>query len=248
MSIWTSQLISSFFIFFFCFMKKYLLPIVLLALGYMSATSAFAESVTFDNGTTWSCDQSFAPAPVRYWYNYTFHDSWNNPTSQNTYLNTFEIQYKNANYLSADGVFAWTDVLRTANFTVAPASSIVALTTNPNWGVTRKPSTRAVVSGYDFMIGYKIGYDKSNNYPDATDDIQHVECQPYYVTWCGDGIVDTEYETCDSGASNGSIGSCNATCTEVVPPTPTPGVCSTTLTGPQPSPITAGLCNVGSPV
>jgi hypothetical protein len=26
----------------------------------------------------------------------------------------------------------------------------------------------------------------------------HLECQPYEITWCGDGIVDREYnETCD---------------------------------------------------
>lgn len=52
------------------------------------------------------------------------------------------------------------------------------------------------------MIGYRIGYDTSNNYPDATDDSYHVECQPYQVTWCGDGIIDASYESCDDGASN----------------------------------------------
>jgi hypothetical protein len=52
------------------------------------------------------------------------------------------------------------------------------------------------------MIGYRIGYDISNNYPDASDDQYHIECQPYQVTWCGDGVVDAAYESCDDGASN----------------------------------------------
>jgi hypothetical protein len=47
------------------------------------------------------------------------------------------------------------------------------------------------------------------------------------------------YETCDAGTDNGKPGKCNATCSGDVPPTPTPipGVCSTTVTGVQSSPI-----------
>ena len=38
----------------------------------------------------------------------------------------------------------------------------------------------------------------------------HTECQPYVITWCGDGVVDTpnsgaswSAEACDDGANNG---------------------------------------------
>lgn len=88
------------------------------------------------------------------------------------------------------------------------------------------------------MIAYDINYDRSNNYPDASDDISHKECQPYYVTWCGDGVVDNAYEVCDAGANNGQIGQCNNTCSGVVPPNPVPGVCSSIVVGPQPLPVT----------
>jgi hypothetical protein len=123
----------SFLLLLFHSMKKILFLITLSIMTVSSMASVYAESVTFDNGANWSCDQYFAPVPLRYWYNYTFHDTFNNPTGQNTYLNTFEIQYKNANYLAADGVFSWTQDIRNAGFTVAPGSSIRALTTNPNW-------------------------------------------------------------------------------------------------------------------
>ncbi len=68
-----------------------------------------------------------------------------------------------------------------------------------DWGIVQKPAIRSnpIAGQYDFMIAYKIKYDKSNNYPDTSDDISHVECQPYYVTWCGDGILDSSYEQCD---------------------------------------------------
>ncbi len=88
-----------------------------------------------------------------------------------------------------------------------------------NWRVVRHPAVRTTGSNYDFLIGYKIDYDTSNNYPDASDDLSHIECQPYQVSWCGDGVVDAMYsETCDAGANNGLPSKCNSSCTGVNPP------------------------------
>ncbi len=68
---------------------------------------------------------------------------------------------------------------------------------------------------------------------------------------------------CDIGTASGFVAigtnptnyswSCNAgtrsvACTANYTPPPVVWVCSTTLTGPQPTPVTAGLCNIGSPV
>lgn len=78
----------------------------------------------------------------------------------------------------------------------------VLSTYSADWRVVRHPTSRTIGSNYDFMIAYKIDYDTSNNYPDASDDTSHVECQPYQVSWCGDGTVDSSYETCDAGIDN----------------------------------------------
>ncbi len=76
------------------------------------------------------------------------------------------------------------------------------------------------IGQYDFMIAYQVFYDKSNNYPDTSDDISHVECQPYYVTWCGDGVRDSVYEQCDGTDGLGTGQSCNNSCQIVNNPTP----------------------------
>ena len=39
----------------------------------------------------------------------------------------------------------------------------------------------------------------------------HVTCDNYEVTWCGDGIIDKDYETCDDG-NNKSGDGCSSTC------------------------------------
>lgn len=114
-------------------MKKFLLQIALFVLVCISANQVHAQSITFDDGTSWTCDQYFAPAPVRYMYTHTFYDDFNNPTDSNLYLTTFAVQYKNASYLSADGFFDWTDVLRSNLFTSSPGTSVRAITTNSNW-------------------------------------------------------------------------------------------------------------------
>jgi hypothetical protein len=72
------------------------------------------------------------------------------------------------------------------------------------WRVDKKPvsRTQATRNSHDFMIYYKVGYDFSNNYPNASDDTQHVECEYYSVTFCGDGVLDPGYEICDPSDPN----------------------------------------------
>lgn len=207
--------------------------------------------MTFDDGTTWNCDQNFDPVPLRYYYQYGFGDVWNNPASVPAYMNTFSVRYKDSSYLRvgqtwSDGTnFDWTAQLRQNNFAIPAGSSMEIISTFANdWAVLNHPAVR---TGNDFTIAYQMSYDYSNNYPDASDDVSHVECQPYYITWCGDGIVDPGYETCDPAAPGYTPETCSVTtCTPIVPP-PVNGVCDPARTGVQPSPITAGACTTGSP-
>ncbi len=205
--------------------------------------------MTFDDGTTWNCDQNFDPIPLRYYYQYGFGDVWNNPASVPAYMNTFSVRYKDSSYLRvgqtwSDGTnFDWTAQLRQNNFAIPAGSSMEIISTFANdWAVLNHPAVR---TGNDFTIAYQTSYDYSNNYPDASDDIQHVECQPYYITWCGDGVVDPGYETCDPAAPGQSPTTCSpTTCTPIV----TPPVCNPAKTGTQPAPVLATdtLCNVGT--
>ena len=228
-----------------------LLALVVPAITAISSTSA-AETVTFDDGTKWQCDQYFSPVKLRYNYYYGFYDMYRNTnTSRYTnYLNTFSVQYKNADYLLAGGKFDFTPELRAKNFAVAPGEEIKALATqSDNWKVNKHPAVRSTGSAFDFMIAYRINYDTSNNYPDASDDKSHVECQPYQVTWCGDGILDTQYESCDPADPNKTgwgPGGCDASCKPITTQTPQ---CSSTITGTLSAPISAttpGLCAVGT--
>lgn len=95
----------------------------------------------------------------------------------------------------------------------------VVNTYRADWGVINRPVTR-ITGGADIGIKYTIGYDFTNS-PSPADDTSHVECQPYYITWCGDGVVDAGYEQCDGIAGVGPGQTCNATCQIVNNPAPT---------------------------
>ena len=177
--------------------------------------------MTFDDGTTWNCDQNFAPVALRYQYQYRFFDTWNNLANVPAYMNEYQVRYKDSSYVRVGQTWPsgktvdWTNQLVQNNYAVPAYSSMEVLSTFTNdWAVLNHPVVR---TGNDFTIGYQIGYDFSNNYPDASDDIKHVECQPYYITWCGDGILDTNYETCDPAAPGQSPYTCDvATCQPIV--------------------------------
>ena len=79
-------------------MKKFLL---LASLFLIAPSFVHAQNMTFDDGTTWNCDENFAPVPLRYGYQYQFYDTFNNPTSNATYMNTYEVRYKDSTYMRA---------------------------------------------------------------------------------------------------------------------------------------------------
>lgn len=202
-------------------MKKItFLFLAFIALGTMTSTTLAAKTIVFDDGKSLTCDQTFAPRTLRYSYYYGFHDDFRNPNTSTTYyINGFTINYKNGNYLNMGKPFKLTDALKSSLHAVAPNQTMRILETGgDDWRVASHPATRTTGSGYDFMIGYETKYDTSNNYPDASDDKSHIGCQPYQVSWCGDGMIDAAYETCDDGASNGLPGKCNIACEQINPP------------------------------
>ena len=206
--------------------------------------------MTFDDGTTWNCDQNFAPVALRYQYQYRFFDTWNNLANVPAYMNEYQVRYKDSSYVRVGQTWPsgktvdWTNQLVQNNYAVPAYSSMEVLSTFTNdWAVLNHPAVR---TGNDFTIGYQIGYDFSNNYPDASDDIKHVECQPYYITWCGDGVVDPGYETCDPAAPGQSPTTCSpVTCTPIAQPPTCNSITVTPTTGTTPV-VSSVSCNTSN--
>lgn len=195
-------------------MKKILLLLTIISsfIGVTQNVSAFSQ-----------CDQSFNGWMLRYDRGYEFYDTWNNGEGRNVYLNHFYVDYENPNYLDSGSPFHWTDQIRSSGFKVSPYSNMEIVNTSPtNWRIANHPTTRTngTIANHDFGIRYKVDYDYSNNYPDASDDISHTECVYYSVSWCWDGVVDSWYETCDPNDSTHAgwwDGWCHpTTCTPIV--------------------------------
>ncbi len=180
--------------------------------------------IILSNLTAIACDQVFDGWMLRYNYSYTFYDTWHNNANRNVYLNDYNVSFVNPSFLDKWGNFAWTQQLRSSDFTVSPKTSMRVLETwAPKRKIANKPNVRTngTRNSYDFGIEYTIKYDFSNNYPNATDDESHKECVYYSVSWCGDWVRDTAYETCDPNdlsKSGWGTGGCSATCEPIVAP------------------------------
>ncbi len=85
-------------------MKKFIfLAIVLLAIP----SFGYTQNMTFDDGTTWNCDQNFTPVAIRYQYQYRFYDTWNNPATVPAFMNKYAVRYKDSKYIRPGQ--AWPD-------------------------------------------------------------------------------------------------------------------------------------------
>ncbi len=60
--------------------------------------------------------------------------------------------------------------------------------------IANRPSIRStdMIRG-DIYAQYIVDWDV-NNTETTADDTRHVECQPYIVTWCGDGTKDIQLD------------------------------------------------------
>ncbi len=158
------------------------------------------KTVTVENPSVSTCDQIFEDNFLRYEQSYNFYDTYNNVVNQDVYLTKYFIDYVNPEYLDKWWNFDWTPEILFSWYKVPANKSMKFIKTwLPNWKVKKHPliRTTAKENDFDFMIKYIVDYDFSNNYPDASDDLSHSECQYFSVTWCWDGVLDSAYETCD---------------------------------------------------
>jgi len=162
------------------------------------------------------CDQTFEWTILRYDKWYKFYDTWHNNTSKDTFINTRSIRFLDSwnsnelmtsSYLDPGSAFDWTQELKNNKFKVGAGTSMRIIETWPtNWRISKTPinRTNATKNSHDFMIYYKVAYDQSNNYPNSSDDVSHVECKYYSVSWCWDWVKDAWYEVCDPKDPNKS--------------------------------------------
>lgn len=142
--------------------------------------------------------------------------------------------------------FNWTSRVLNDNYLV-PAGAVdqrVIESTN-QYQIRAVPPVRGP---NNLNIRYTIFTENAN----GGEAIAHTECQPYEISWCGDGVVDTQFgEPCDPAAepwrSNGLCRvngqNCELQTTNACVPGPTTG----SLTEPINS-STPGLCPAGQSV
>lgn len=167
------------------------------------------------------CDQTFNKK-IRVGYGYRFPDTI---TNNNTYpftLNSFKVNFKE-NYgddMNGDGKFTYDNFVWKAPFTAGAtlpvgAKDVEFIEANPSYQLLKAPAKRQKDNIYIEYLVNRTGNGQTGN---------HLECISYEVTWCGDGIVDTdEGEKCDPNdpnKTNWGPGGCDVMTCQPVDSTP----------------------------
>ena len=196
------------------------------------------------------CDQSFSPLYLRYDGYHYLQDKVSNPNSYMLYAQSMYAEFSTLGYFvgggKLDNPVLW-DI-------PAYANNLIMMRSEFPVHIANRPAVRSMdMVRWDIYGQYVLTWDILNT-PTTADDTRHVECQPYIITWCGDGVRDTQldytgtpYESCDDGTQNGQLGKCNTTCNGTTPPTPVSGICGASNGQTLPSVPMTNLCNSGIP-
>ncbi len=178
--------------------------IFLILLGFFSVlASGLPEASAFD---TTGCNQVFAPQVLRYGSSYNFFDAYTNNNSYKHQVSGYPqvsyIEQYDYNASTSFPSFGWSAALQSQGYQIYPGQSITAIESVGAYSILGVPASR---SADNFMIRYTIPEYYAEQSPGQWyGPYSHVECQPYEISWCGDGVVESAYgESCDSGSQNG---------------------------------------------
>ena len=134
-------------------------------------------------------------ATLRYGYKYPFTYSITNPNaSSDLYIWSIKVEFiPQENYNKGNNpVFRWINVNEGKPKIIPPKSKIQILETEGSYEIRVKPSVR---SYENLLIKYTIEQSRKK---DGSDKKTHTDYAYYEISWCGDGVVDTDRgEECD---------------------------------------------------
>jgi hypothetical protein len=216
--LWMSARFSGGWFFRRCIVKLYNY-LALVILGF----SSLANALSSDVGK--GCDKIAPIAYIRYNKSYIFSLKYKNANNYKHWLSDFSINYLADDQFNRGSVpnFDWSPELA-SNPTILGGDEKKIIQSS-TYFVASVPASRD--SNPDIFLKYNfINYgdpdfnDKWTNGP-----TNRTDCQPYIITWCGDGVVDSAREVsdswttevCDDGKNNGKHGYCNTSCQVALP-------------------------------
>jgi hypothetical protein len=158
--------------------------------------SSYADTVVLDGGIKMKCNKVHSVVNLRYGASYRFFHTWNNHSDNPVYFHRYSVSFKNGYYFDKGEPFNWTQVTRELGFSVLPKVSQEIIATTTKWKIDSRPDS-IKSREYDFLIAYILEYDFKNDTKSKRGYKKDVACQPYLVTWFGNGILEDKYETCD---------------------------------------------------
>lgn len=160
------------------------------------------------------CDETFPSRVLRFKYEYNFHQLYTNKNLYPHGLNKFSVEFiEKYDYNGSPEVpnFQWTDKLKSMEYIIPANAKGFKIIESSNYYVIG--FTPPVRQPGNLQINYTNTFYGEQTPGNWVGPVITVACQPYEISWCGDGVKDVEYgEDCDDGGENGKPGKCSNLC------------------------------------
>lgn len=185
-------------------MKKVLACLLMCTIGQAYAT----DSITF-RGETFQCNKVYKSRPLRANYSYSLKLQFYNNSDTEVILGDYKVNLNGGNYGLVDPKYGWTDWIKSKKGIIKPKETGEILESS-EYQVVRIPEKRA---SDNLLIRYTNQYKVVSNGKPVGFSKSYISCQLYEISWCGDGVLDEEYqEICDPNDPNKQgwgVGGCN---------------------------------------
>ncbi len=166
-----------------------------------------------NNTVAFNCSKTHPSEVLRYNYQYDFTNTFYNTDDYEKYLLAFTptfIEEYDFN-LGENPIFDWTSDVKSTDFIMYPKTNPKFITSTSKYQIRAVPQVR---SSSNLFVAYSINYEyESYAGSKVWRNKTYIACQPYEISWCGDGVLDKAYgESCDDGKQNGQTGKCSLSC------------------------------------
>lgn len=145
------------------------------------------------------CNECFESRTLRYGYVYELINSMRNPEKNPIYIEEGSFALSRGALINNKGInneLEYSDWIANKNYILNPKDSgeIVSI---KNFSIDNLPSEGR--KSNNMIIEYIFDFQKVENNKPVGNLMEHTTCQPYEISWCGDGVLDKEYgEMCDA--------------------------------------------------
>lgn len=171
-------------------------------------SQVYATNSVIFQGKTFQCDKVYESRTLRANHGYSLKLNFYNRGDTAVIIKSYKVNFDGMNYGDAP-TYQFTDWIKAKKGIIEPKETGEILYSS-EYRISRIPEKRAFDN---LLVRYDTGYKTVSNGKEIGFTKPYISCQPYAISWCGDGVLEQEYdEMCDPAdpqKQGWGLGGCN---------------------------------------